>query len=126
MTCQEDGIQKYRNIEKLMYIAKKFDSEELFTLEQFALYIKLLMDNGTDDSEAALDTEDSEAVKIMTIHQSKGLEFNAVIIPKIQADLLGISKRHKQQIVYYNDLIILSKDLEAGDDTLEYQGYFHS
>lgn len=124
MLCHEDGIQRYRNIEKLMYLAKKFDSKELFTLDQFIVYIQLLMDNGRDDSEAALDTEDSEAVKIMTIHQSKGLEFSGIIVPKIQADLLWMSKNNKNQIVYYNDSIVLSKDLETGDEALEYQNYF--
>lgn len=123
MLCYEDGIQKYRNIEKLVHIAKKFDSEELFTPKQFVEYIKLLNENDIDDSEAALDTEDSEAVKIMTIHQSKGLEFKGVIIPKIQADLLSISKRHKANIVYYNEAIILSKNLKSGEDTAAYQEY---
>lgn len=123
MLSQEDGIQKYRNIEKLMHVAQEFDRQELFTPEQFLEYINLLMENSMDDSEAALDTEDSDAVKIMTIHQSKGLEFKGVIIPKIHSDLLSISKNHKNQIVYSNGSIIFSKDIETGEDNAIYSTY---
>lgn len=126
MLCQADGIQKFRNIEKLLYIAKKFDAEEIFTLQQFVEYIELLSENGSDDSEAALDTEDSEAVKIMTIHQSKGLEFKGVIVPKIDSDLLSISKKSKNNIVYNKDKVILSRDLETSEDNEAYIKYYNA
>lgn len=127
MLSQDNGLQKYRNIEKLLQEAEKFDKEQLFTLEQFVDYIALLDENSAEDSEASLDTEDSEAVKIMTIHQSKGLEFKGVIIPKIQADLLSISKKDKPNIVFNRDSIILSKDLEDADaSNSEYEKYLNS
>jgi ATP-dependent helicase/nuclease subunit A len=127
MLSQDNGLQKFRNIEKLLQEAEKFDKEQLFTLEQFVDYIVLLDKNSAEDSEASLDTEDSEAVKIMTIHQSKGLEFKGVIIPKIQSDLLSISKKDKSNIVFNKDSIILSKDLEDADATNgEYEKYLNS
>ncbi|AKN30070.1 DNA helicase UvrD [Clostridium carboxidivorans P7] len=127
MLCQDNGLQKFRNIEKLLQEAEKFDREQLFTLEQFVNYINLLDEENGDDSEAALDTEDSEAVKIMTIHQSKGLEFKGVIIPKIHSDLLSMSKKDKPNLVYNKNSIILSKDLENVElTTPEYEEYLNS
>lgn len=127
MLCQDNGLQKFRNIEKLLQEAEKFDKDQLFTLEQFADYINLLDEENGDDSEAALDTDDSEAVKIMTIHQSKGLEFKGVIIPKIHSDLLSMSKKDKPNLVYSKNSIILSKDLEDTKlTTPEYEEYLNS
>lgn len=114
--AQERGLQKYRNIEKLLYEAEKFDNEQLFTLEKFADYIELLEENSMQDAEAPLDTEDSEAVKIMTIHQAKGLEFKGVIIPNLEKDLLYMAKNHKPKITHFEGEILFSRNLETGND----------
>ncbi|TDT46101.1 UvrD-helicase domain-containing protein [Fonticella tunisiensis] len=126
MLSMEGGFQKFRNIEKLIHEAQRFDDQELFTLEQFVEYIQELNENSGADSEAPLDTEDSEAVKIMTIHQSKGLEFKGVIVPRIHGDLLSVSKMQKSKIVYTGDKILSSINLDTGDKSEEYKIYYDS
>ncbi|WDU84390.1 3'-5' exonuclease [Caloramator sp. Dgby_cultured_2] len=46
--------------------------------------------------EAFLDTEESDAVKIMTIHASKGLEFEVVFVPGLDRKL----KRSIKEILF--------------------------
>lgn len=127
---KQGGLQKYRNIEKLLFEAEKFDREELFTPESFVEYIELLNDNNLEDAEASLDTEDSEAVKIMTIHQSKGLEFEGVIIPEADVDQLKLSKKedNKNNLVYHDGKIIYKYDIENSSKelTAEYNNYFEA
>lgn len=129
---QEDGLQKYRNVEKLIFEAERFDKEKLFTPEELIKHIELLNDNNLEDAEASLDSEDTEAVKIMTIHQSKGLEFEGVIIPEMDSDQLKISKKEKNQnnLVYHNRNIISKYDFEDKNNkkevTEEYNAYLES
>ena len=130
---QEEGLQKYRNIEKLIFEAEKFDKEKLFTPEEFIMHLELLNDNNLEDAEASLDSEDTEAVKIMTIHQSKGLEFEGVIIPEMDSDQLKISNKeeNKNNLVYHDGKIISKYDTQNVQDgnankefTDEYNSYF--
>lgn len=132
---QEEGLQRYRNIEKLIFEAEKFDKEKLFTPEEFLMHLALLNDNNLEDAEASLDSEDTEAVKIMTIHQSKGLEFEGVIIPEMDSDQLKISKKdeNKNNLVYHDGKIISKYDIQNVQDgntnkemTDEYNSYFQS
>jgi ATP-dependent helicase/nuclease subunit A len=110
LLAQEGGEQRFRNIEKLLKDAERFDREQLFDSQDFLEYIELLNENNLEDAEAALDTEDSEAVKIMTIHASKGLEFEAVLIPDMEADQLATSSKEKNRLnIVYNGAKIISK-----------------
>ncbi|WP_270566649.1 UvrD-helicase domain-containing protein [Clostridium beijerinckii] len=133
LLMQEEGLQKYRNIEKLIFEAEKFDKEKLFTPEEFIMHLEVLNDNNLEDAEASLDSEDTEAVKIMTIHQSKGLEFEGVIIPEMDSDQLKISKKeeNKNNLVYYDGKIISKFDTQNSQDenkemTDEYKSYFQN
>ena len=125
---QEDGLQKYRNIEKLVFEAEKFDKEKLFTHEDFVKHIALLNDNNLEDAEASLDSEDTEAVKIMTIHLSKGLEFEGVIIPEMDSDQLSISRKENNNLVYHDGKIISQHNIEnpQKEKSDEYNLYFES
>lgn len=126
--AQEGGLQKFRNIEKLLYEAEKFDNENIFSPSEFLDYINLLNENNLEDAEASLDTEDAEAIKIMTIHQSKGLEFEGVIIPAMDADQLSMTHREikNHNFVFHDEKIISRKSLiDEGetDDFINYTNY---
>jgi ATP-dependent helicase/nuclease subunit A len=131
LLSEEGGVQKYRNVEKLLREAEKYDKKEMFSPEGFLRYVELLREHSKEDSEASLDTEDSSALKIMTIHQSKGLEFKGVIIPGIGADQLSISsqERFKPNLVCYRGKILSKKDLEikvsasGAESGCSYEGY---
>ena len=80
---QYAGIQKVSNIEKLIDTARRFETKGIFSLTDFVSYISEFVSNETREGEATLCEEDSNVVKIMTIHKAKGLEFPVVIIPDI-------------------------------------------
>lgn len=88
-----NGYQKFRNVEKLESIIKSFEEKGILHPKDLIKYLDALKESSGLDSEAFLDTEESNAVKIMTIHSSKGLEFDAVIIPDMDKATDGISVR---------------------------------
>ncbi|MGF7429691.1 UvrD-helicase domain-containing protein [Thermoanaerobacterium thermosaccharolyticum] len=98
-----NGYQKYRNIEKLEKIIKDFTDKDIFNARDLVEYLSSFKEFSGLDSEAFLDTEESDAVKILTIHASKGLEFEAVIIPDMDKATDGVSIRR-------NHLFMLSED----------------
>jgi len=87
LLVQEDGIQKYRNFEKFFKIATEFDDKGIYSPFEFIEYVENLSQESDKESLAFLDTENSDAVKIMTIHAAKGLEFEAVFIPALDYQL---------------------------------------
>lgn len=100
LLTQSQGFQKYRNIEKLISIADKFDEKDMYHSREFIDYIRELSQDKSSSGEAYLDTEDSDAVKILTIHASKGLEFRAVLIPGIDGSLTSQSMKMMDDIVF--------------------------
>ncbi|MDI3310238.1 MAG: UvrD-helicase domain-containing protein [Thermoanaerobacterium sp.] len=88
-----NGYQKFRNVEKLESIIKDFAERGILSSSDLIEYLDTLKESSGLDSEAFLDTEESNAVKIMTIHSSKGLEFDAVIIPDMDKATDGVSVR---------------------------------
>lgn len=92
LICQRNGMQKVRNIEKLLDKVEELDQTRLLSGRQLAEYFKIMSEYSSEE-QGLLETLDSQAVKIMTIHQSKGLEFEGVIIPGMEKDLLYISNR---------------------------------
>lgn len=116
LLAQEGGIQKYRNIEKFVEIVRDFDSKGIFTPFDFIDYINNLKTISTKEGEAFLDTEESDAVKIMTIHASKGLEFEVVFVPGLDRKL---KKDYKGNFVYDDEYgIIVNHELKDVEDNL--------
>lgn len=89
---QENGLQKVRNIEKLLDIADELDREKLLSRRGLIEHLYILSEQFNEE-QGALEALDGQAIKIMTIHQSKGLEFKGVIIPGMEKDLLYMSNR---------------------------------
>ena len=79
MTMNDAEIS-YANIEKLKKIANDFENQTGNNIYDFVLNLK-----NTNDNEAysAIPKLSVESVKIMTIHKSKGLEFNNVFVAGI-------------------------------------------
>jgi len=70
------------NLGKFLGIVRNFEQSGIFTsLRDFLSYIERMLMSDIDEDEAGLGLEEGDAIKIMTIHKSKGLEFPVVICP---------------------------------------------
>ena len=74
------GEQRKANLKMLAEKAKAFESTSYKGLFHFIRYIEQLQKYDVDYGEASLEDEQSDTVRIMTIHKSKGLEFPIVFV----------------------------------------------
>ncbi len=76
-TFKDKPQERWQNVEEFIRTAEELKAEG-YSLEEFLDQIYLM---GSQD-------EDSEAIRIMTIHASKGLEFDVVFIPRLEEGIL--------------------------------------
>ena len=78
-----DGAQRLANVERLFTLAARFEQSGNYLIRDFVRYVEDFEAIGSRESEGQID-EAANAVRLMTIHQAKGLEFSIVIIPELQ------------------------------------------
>jgi len=78
-----DGAQRLANVQRLFTLAERFERSGAHLIRDFVRYVEEFEAIGSRESEGQID-EATNAVKLMTIHQAKGLEFPIVIIPDLQ------------------------------------------
>lgn len=70
------------NLEKLEEMARQFGAGGTeASLADFVEFVGYALDSGEEESEVRPIDEETDTVKVMTIHQAKGLEFPVVFIP---------------------------------------------
>ncbi len=74
------GQRKLANLHKLLDMARAADASGAMTLADFVYQLESLVAQEPDEPSAALHPEAHGSVKLMSIHQSKGLEFPVVIV----------------------------------------------
>ena len=78
-----ESQRKMENVEKFITLARDFDDSGFQSLVDFSEQIETQKELAEHEAEAPILVEDVDAVKIMTIHKAKGLEFQVVILPRI-------------------------------------------
>ncbi len=84
------GEQRQANLDMLVEKARAFEAGSYKGLFHFVRYVEQLQKYDVDYGEASLEDEQSDTVRIMTIHKSKGLEFPVVFVA-------GMGKRFNLQ-----------------------------
>ena len=92
--------KKIQNIESLIKTASDFkQGPDEKGYESFIMYLKDVASTDYDDPDT-MDISKENAVKLMSIHASKGLEFEAVIVPMLwKNDYLGRSNTNQGFII---------------------------
>jgi ATP-dependent helicase/nuclease subunit A len=78
-----DGYQAIANINQLIRLARQWEGAAAFSLTAWLDWLQGLIRRQTAETEAPLAPSDQNRVSLMTIHQSKGLEFPVVFLPDI-------------------------------------------
>ncbi|MGF9698739.1 helicase-exonuclease AddAB subunit AddA [Paenibacillus sp. MABNR03] len=100
------GMQRQSNLKALYDRARQYEEATANRgLFRFLTYVSRLRENGGDLGTVAGSGEQDNAVRIMTIHRSKGLEFPVVFVA-------GISKMFNQQDL--NAPFLMHKELGFG------------
>jgi ATP-dependent helicase/nuclease subunit A len=85
-TVQKDGEKKKANLDALLKKTYSFISSGSRSIYEYVDFIDSLKSGNIDMGEAGLMGEGSDAVRIMTIHKSKGLEFPIVFVSNLGND----------------------------------------
>lgn len=117
LTALPQGEKKLRNIEKLIRIVDLFELKGFYNAKDLVSYIDVLKESSGMEGEAFLDNEDSDAVKILTIHAAKGLEFKAVLIPDMDGAVDFQNRRNKPLLLIDEGMGLHAMGL---DDELEF------
>src|SRR5262249_22956197 len=79
------GDRKLANLWKLIELARTFDRTGLFGLAEFTARLGEMVATQPREEQAATQPENADVIRLMTVHQAKGLEFPVVVIPDFDA-----------------------------------------
>lgn len=134
VSAMKNGAQRRANLNLFLKYASKFDKLGYKGLTGFVRFIERIEETDNDLGCAAIDTEFTDAITIMSIHKSKGLEFPVCILADcshlfnrqdINDDTLLHSelgfatvRREKSGLVKYNTIIGEALKLELERSSL--------
>ena len=84
-----DGARRYANLRKLMRLARGYEQARGRDIEGFVRFIHDQESLGAAQLEAVSEEEGADAVRLLTIHAAKGLEFKVVVVADAGRDLGG-------------------------------------
>ncbi len=87
------GPRKLANLRKLIDQARVFDQSGIFTLDDFITQLSQFIVRQPDEPLAATHPETVDVVRLMSVHQAKGLEFPVVVVPDLDRTRRGPTER---------------------------------
>lgn len=103
VAARPEGSRRHANVEMLLVKAADYEKTSYSGLYHFLRYMEQLEKYEVDYGEAAMQDENADVVRIMSIHKSKGLEFPICFVSGLAA---GFRKREGSGI--------LAVDVDAG------------
>ncbi|MEX2105655.1 MAG: UvrD-helicase domain-containing protein [Solirubrobacterales bacterium] len=85
------GEARFANVRKLARLAAEFESREGRDLRGLLDFLAARAESGAE-AQAATGAEGHDGVRIMTVHNAKGLEFDVVAVPDLSRSLLAGSR----------------------------------
>lgn len=77
------GERRFANLRKLVEIARERESKKPLPLGDFVRALQGMDSREVRESQAQVEAEAGNVVRLMSIHQAKGLEFPVVVIPDL-------------------------------------------
>ncbi len=94
------GEQRVANLEKVRLLAEEMGREGPATLKAVIAALEERVSEMQEESESSLVEEGVNAVKILSVHKAKGLEFPLVILAGCQA---GVNRLASEPVEVYHD-----------------------
>jgi ATP-dependent helicase/nuclease subunit A len=98
--AQQNGAQRIANIEKFLRMLSEFDEKGIEYAAKFCYGKKSTQETEREES---VITEGRDAVRLMTVHQSKGLEFPIVIAAHLAVKNRGY--KEEDSLILYDDFM---------------------
>jgi len=99
--AQWDGSRRFANLRKLGRLAREYEGIRGADLAGFVRFVREQDALGAKELEAVAEEEGGDAVRLLTIHGAKGLEFKVVIVADAGRDVGG--PRGGDEIVALSD-----------------------
>lgn len=113
------GARKLANLRKIIEEARSFQRGDFLSLADYITQLSQFVARQPDEPLAATHSEDTNVVRLMTIHQSKGLEFPIVVVP----DLNRPTRAANQRAYFNSQLGPLVKMPDAGGERVSSGGF---
>jgi ATP-dependent exoDNAse (exonuclease V) beta subunit len=78
--ARTDGKRRYANLRKLARLARSYEELRGADLEGFVQFVAGQEAVGAKETDAVSEEEGADAVRLLTIHAAKGLEFKVVVV----------------------------------------------
>lgn len=135
--AKPNGVQRLANLNMLVLKAADYGKTSFFGLFNFLRYLELIKKLEQDEGEPGVLDENSDVVRVMSIHKSKGLEFPICIISGIDESILGkdisgevvcdvdlgigvpyinVEKRYKRNTLKKSSVILKIKEETIGEE----------
>jgi ATP-dependent exoDNAse (exonuclease V) beta subunit len=114
----DDAIRRHANILKLKGRAKEFERVVGRNLNAFIRHVERLQALEVKESEAQIETAKSDAVKIMTVHEAKGLEFPVVILGHLNESFVRRSKTTRSDFLLADSMELFGGTLDEASTKL--------
>ena len=115
--AMKDSAKRIANLNSLIDFANRYESTGQKGVSGFLRYIESVAKSG-NAVKASSDAENSDSVKIMTIHKSKGLEFPVCFLPACEKKYNPFSTRDDLLIASKSGIGIMNKSGKAKFNTL--------
>jgi len=107
--------QKLKNIERFIEIAKQ---KENLSLEEFVEFIEFQIENKIDENSATIiELGDKKPVQLMSIHKSKGLGFDTVILADVGAESI---KAH-QDTLFIGEIENFTSEIDLPKEFISFE-----
>lgn len=110
-----NGNERKRNLRILLDKAKSYKDTSLKGITSFLHYVSKLEKNGQVLNISSSNAESTDAVRLMTIHKSKGLEFPVVFVADLNRHF---NKQLNDPFIYNKNFGFSSKSYELNEGVL--------
>ncbi len=119
MSAKSGGAARIANLRKLYDLARHFEDHDFRGLSAFIRHMTRLEEKGIEIAAASV-AGSQNAVRLMTIHHSKGLEFPVVFLADLGGEFSRMSLQNDILLHAENGISIIHRDRDAMIESLPF------